>query len=126
MTKLIDDSILNAAFEELKSKANKMTVCSAAPANYAAADNGGSVFLGDVIMASTDFTIVNGDVSGRKCKVQAMSNVNVDVSGDATHVCLLDTVNSKILYMTQCTAPTLSVGSSLTFPTWDVEIGDPS
>ncbi len=126
MAKYVDDSILDAALNEIKNKTIKMTVCSAQPSNYAAANNGGNVFLGDVIMASTDFTITNGDASGRKCTVGQKKEVNVDVTGTATHVALLDTAASKLLYVTTSTSLALTSGSSLTFEAWDIEIADPS
>lgn len=50
-----------------------MTVCSGEPANYTAANIGGGDFLGDVDMASGDFTISDGDTSGRKVAVASKS-----------------------------------------------------
>lgn len=126
MAKKVDDSVLDASLNELKSKGNLMTVCAAEPANYTAANVGGANFLGDVAMVSGDFTIANGDVSGRKISVAPKSGVNVDNTGTADHVALLDTVNSVLLYVTTCTALGLTSGSSLTFNGWDIEIADPS
>ena len=126
MSKKVDDSILDAALNEIKNKVTKMTVCSAEPRSYAAANNGGSVFLGDVTMESADFIITNGDVSGRKCRVSQKSNVNIDVTGTATHVALLDTATSKLLYVTTSTSLALTSGNTLTFNAWDIEIADPS
>ena len=126
MAKYVDDSILDAALNEIKNNCNKMTVCSAQPSSYAEANNGGSVFLGDVTMASADFNITDGDVSGRKCAVGQKKEVNVDVTGTATHVALLDTAASKLLYVTTSTSLALTSGNTLTFNAWDIEIADPS
>lgn len=103
-----------------------MTVCSGEPANFAAANVGGGDFLGDVTMASGDFTISDGDTSGRKVAVASKSSVNVDNTGTANHVALLDTANSVLLYVTTCTSQALTSGNTITFPTWDIEIADPS
>lgn len=126
MAKKVDNSVLDAALNEIKNNCNLMTVCSTEPANFTAANVGGGSFLGDVSMASGDFTIADGDTSGRKVTVGSKSGVNVDNTGSATHVALLDTVTSTLLYVTTCTTQSLTSGNTVTFPTWDIEIADPS
>lgn len=126
MVKKVDNSVLDAALNEIKTNCNLMTVCSGEPANFAAANVGGGDFLGDVTMASGDFTISDGDTSGRKVAVASKSSVNVDNTGTANHVALLDTANSVLLYVTTCTSQALTSGNTITFPTWDIEIADPS
>jgi len=126
MPKKVDDSVLDAALNEIKNNCDKMTVCSGEPATYAAANNGGGNFLADVAMASGDFTIANGDTSGRKVSVASKAGVNVDNTGTGDHVALLDTVTSTLLYVTTCTSLGLTAGSSLTFNGWDIEIADPA
>jgi hypothetical protein len=126
MAKKVDNSVLDAALNEIKTKVNKMTVCSAEPSDFTAANNGGGVFLGDVAMAAGDFTIADGDTSGRKCTVAQKAGVNVDATGTATHVALLNTLSNTLLYVTTSTSLALTSGSSLTFGAWDIEIADPS
>ncbi len=126
MGKKVDDSVLDAALNEIKNKCNLMTACAGEPLSFAAANVGGGNFLADVAMASADFTLSNGDVSGRKVAVAAKSSIIVDNTGTADHVALLDTVNSVLLYVTTSTSLGLTSGSSLTLNTWDVEIADPS
>ena len=126
MAKKVDDTVLDAALNEIKNNSTLMTVCTAEPANYTAANVGGANFLADVAMAPTDIIVANGDVSGRKATVAAKAGVTVDITGTGTHVALLDTVNSVLLYVTTCTSQALTSGSSLTIGTWDVEIADPA
>lgn len=126
MAKKVDNTVLDAALNEIKTKCNLMTACAAEPANFAAANVGGGNFLADVAMASGDFTIADGDVSGRKMTVASKSGITVDNTGTADHVALLDTVGSVLLYVTTSTALGLTSGSSLTLGAWDVEIGDPA
>ncbi len=125
MGKKVDDSVLDAALNEIKNKCNLMTACAGEPANFAAANVAGANFLADVAMAGTDFIISNGDVNGRKVAVAAKSGIIVDNTGTADHVALLDTVNNVLLYVTTATALGLTSGSSLTLGAWDVEIADP-
>lgn len=126
MGKKVDDSVLDGALNEIRNKCDLMTVCAGEPADFAAANVGGAAFLADITMSITDFTLSNGDVSGRKVAVGSKSGVAVDNSGTADHVALLDTVNSKLLYVTTCTSLGLTSGSTLTFGAWDIEIADPS
>ena len=126
MGKKVDDIVLDGALNEIRNNCTLMTVCSGEPVDFAAANVGGAAFLADVVMATGDFVLSDGDVSGRKIAVSAKSGVNVDNSGTADHVALLDTVNSRLLYVTTCTSLGLTAGSSLTFGAWDIEIADPS
>lgn len=126
MGKKVDDSVLDVALNEIKNKCNLMTACAGEPLNFVAANVAGANFLADVAMAGTDFTISDGDVSGRKVSVASKTGITVDNTGTADHVALLDTVNSVLLYVTTSTALGLTSGSMLTLGTWDIEIADPS
>jgi len=126
MAKKVDDSVLDAALNEIRNKCTLMTACSGEPANFVAANVGGAAFLADVAMTIGDFTLAGGDVSGRKVAVASKAGVIVDTTGTADHVALLDTTNSVLLYVTTCTSQALTSGSSLTLGAWDIEIADPS
>ena len=126
MAKKVDNSVLDAALNEIKTNCTRMVVCSAEPANYTAANTGGANNLGDVTMINGDFTVSDGDTSGRKVAVASKSGVNVDVTGTATHVALLDVTNTLLLYVTTCTSQALTSGNTITFPAWDIEIADPT
>ena len=82
--------------------------------------------LADAAMAGTDFTIADGDTSGRKTTIGPKSGVTVAASGTADHVALLDTTTKTLLYVTTATSQALTAGNTLTFDAWDVEIADPS
>ena len=126
MGKKVDDSVLDAALNEIKNNCTLMTACAGEPANYAAANVGGANFLADIAMAGGDFTLSNGDVDGRKIAVASKAGITVDNTGTADHVALLDTANNVLLYVTTATSLGLTSGSTLTLGAWDVEIADPS
>lgn len=126
MGKKVDDSVLDVALNEIKNKCNLMTACAGEPGNFVAANVGGGNFLADVAMAAPDFTLSNGDVSGRKVAVTSKAGITVDNTGTADHVALLDTVNNVLLYVTTATSLGLTSGSTLTLGAWDIEIADPS
>ena len=100
-----------------------MTVCSAEPTTRTEAVT--TFKLADVTMTpNTDYTKADGDTSGRKVTVAAKSGVNVDSSGTATHVALVDA--TRLLYVTTCTSQALTSGNTVNFPAWKIEIADPA
>lgn len=120
MAKFADDSIMDAALGVIDNS-TRMVVTSAQPANFAGI---AAVALADVTLDSGDFTIANGDTSGRKVTIGAQSGVTVDASGTATHVCLDN--GTTLLYVTTCTSQALTAGNTVDIPAWKVEIADPS
>ena len=122
MPKSVHDSVLDGAFLVLDN-ANIMTACNAEPTTRTQAVT--TFALADVAMTpTTDFTIANGDASGRKVTMAAKSAVTVDTSGTATHIALCDGTN--LLYVTTCTSQALTAANTVNFPAWKVEIADPT
>lgn len=122
MAKFANDAVMDAGLNEVKNNANLMIACSSQPTTRTEAVT--TYALADVAMSGTDFTLANGDTSGRKATVAAKSAVTVDTSGTATHVALVD--GSRLLYVTTCTNQALTSGNTVNFPAWDIEIADPS
>lgn len=124
MAKWVHNDVLDEALNYVNDNCTRMTLCSAQPADYTQAN--ATYKLADVTMAPADFTLSDGDVSGRKVRVSQKTNVTVDSTGNATHVALLDVSNTKLLYVTTCVAQSLTAGNTVDIPAWDVEISDPS
>lgn len=124
MAKFAADSVMDAALDKVAT-CTRMVVTSAQPANFAGI---AAVALADVVLTAGDgngdYTVANGDTSGRKVTVAAQSNITIDSSGDATHVCLDD--GTTLLYVTTCTTQTLTSGGTVTVPAFDIEIADPA
>lgn len=124
MGKAVHDDVLDGALNIIKNNCTRLTVCTSQPTTYT---EGNATFaLADVTVDSTDFTVANGDTSGRKLTVAAQSAFPVDASGTALHVALLDVANSKLLYVTTCTSQALTSGNTVSTPAWDIEIADPA
>lgn len=119
-----DQAFYDAALNFLKNGMIRQTACSAEPANYAGI---AAVALASATMASGDFTLAAGDVSGRKVTVAAKSGVTIDSSGTANHVVLHD--NASILGYVTTSDPlvlTAGAGNTVNFPTWKIEIAAPT
>lgn len=121
MAKWSNDSVLDALLDKVAT-GTILTVCTQQPTTRAEAVT--TYKLADVTVDSGDYTKANGDTSGRKLTVAEQANVPVDTTGTATHIAISDGTN--LLYVTTCTSQALTAGNTVTVPTWDVEIADPS
>lgn len=124
MAKFASDTVMDAALGVVDN-ATRLVVTSAQPANFAGI---AAVALADVALTAGagngDYTLANGDTSGRKLTVAAQSAVPIDSSGTATHVCLDD--GTTLLYVTTCTSQALTAAGTVDVPAWDIEIADPA
>jgi hypothetical protein len=118
------DTTLDAMLEEIAT-CTRLVVCSAEPANFAGI---AAVLLASVTLTAGDgggdFTIANGDSSGRKLSVLQQAAISITTTGTATHVSLDDGATLK--YVTTCTSQLLTSGGTVTVPEWDIEIADPT
>lgn len=128
MAKSAHNDVLDALLLYIADNCKKITVCSAEPTTYAEAN--ATYALADVTTTEGtgggDFSVANGDVSGRKLTVAQQATVTVDTTGTATHVALLDVDNSKLLFVTTCTSQSLTAANTVTIPAFDIEVADPS
>lgn len=126
MAKWCLDANLDAALANIANNADVLHVCSGQPANYAgiAAVELGSVAL-TVGAGNGDYTIADGDASGRKLTVAAQEIAAADAGGDATHIALSNG-SDTLYYVTTCTTQTITAGNPVNTPAWDIEIADPS
>ena len=69
-----------------------------------------------------DFTFAAGDISGRKVSMTAKADINIDTSGQATHVSVDDGTR---WIATTVTSKALTAGDKTSIPAWDAEINAP-
>lgn len=128
MAKAAEDAFIDGSLLILKNTATRMTVCSAQPTGSTppTVANINTVRLAEVVMATGDFTIANGDTSGRKVSMTAKTGLPITGAGtqNATHV-VLDN-GTSMLYCTTCTSQALTNGNTVNVPLWKVEIADPT
>ena len=125
MAKAAPDIVMDGALDVIAT-ATKQIACSAQPTTYTEAN--ATYALADIVIDGADFTKANGDTSGRKVTVAAQSGVLIDTSGTATHIALVRTADSTLIYVTTCTGQALTANGSNTvnFPAWDIEFADPA
>lgn len=124
MAKWQNDSMLDAAFDWIRARVTQITVCNAQPTTYAEATS--TYALAADTMTSTDITVGDGDTNGRKMHMSSKTGVSVDTSGTASHIALVGSSGSTLLFVTQCTTQALTTDSTVSLPAWDDEIADAS
>ena len=131
MPKSVNDAVLDAALNHVKTNTTKICICSSEPTTYALATNDPSTSSGfrlaDKSITSTDFTgPANGDTNGRKVTVNVQNSISVDATGTAGHVALVDVSSTALLYVTTCSSQALTAANKVNMPAWDIEIADPT
>ena len=126
----MDDTTADAMLDKIAT-ATRLTVCSqiggVGPADYADIDvlthllGSYTITAGD---GNGDFTITDGDTSGRKLTVAAQSGNQADETGTGQYICLDD--GSTLLYQTTTPAKSLNSGQSFDVASWSIEVRDPT
>lgn len=125
MAKTVDQNVQDAALNDIKNNANKMVVLSAQATTYTEAN--ATFMLANVVVASGDFTLAAGDVSGRKVTIGAKSGITVSNSGTATHIGQIDTTNTRVKAQTTCTSQAINTGGTVDVPSYKVlEVQNPT
>jgi len=122
-----DDFFDNDALDNIEAACDEITVCSdnlSATPTYAECHT--TYMLVTHAMTSGDFTVGDGDTSGRKVAVAEQATVTITNSGTAAQICLLRTGGSEVLYVTTCDTQALTAANQVTIPTFDIEIRDPA
>lgn len=125
MAKSVHNDVLDGALNVIKNNCTHQTVCSAEPTTFATAF---STALAVTTMATgTDYTVGDGDTNGRKVAVAQKAAIPVTATQSANHVALCTSAGASALYyVTTCTLQGLTSGNTVTIPTWDIEIADPT
>lgn len=122
MAQYIHPDVHDNGLVEIQTNAERCVVVSATTSSYA---NVAANTLADVALAGGDFTIANGDVSGRKITCQAKSTT-VSAEGDPVEILWVDDTNNRILMRTdETTSQTIYAGNPLNIPAIKYESQNP-
>ena len=120
----LNDRVFDNGLTVLDTEANRVDICSQEPTTYAAATS--TYTLGNTtsisISAPTD-----GDTSGRKVTLAAITGASVSGTGDATHYAISDTSNTRLLVTGSLSASqAVTSGNTFSLNAVDIELNDPS
>jgi len=125
MGKLANDSVMDMGLTWIAGSANYYTVCSGSPATYADART--NLILAGLPVTSGCLTgPADGTPNGRTLTMVARTSASITASGSALAVCLVNTTNSALLYVTTCTEQYLVGGGTVDIPQWTINIADPT
>lgn len=121
MAAFLSDDVLDAALQLIIDNADTLHICSSQPANYAGV---AAVTLGNKA-GPTVGAQQNGDTSGRKVRIAAITDGSVTATGTATHWVLVDDTNSRLLVAQALTSSqAVTSGNQFSLAALDVEIPD--
>ena len=124
MAKELHNDVLDAALDKIAT-CTHLTFCSSQPANYAGiaavALISATLTAGD---GNGDYTIADGDTSGRKITVAAQSSLTPSGDGTVTYAVLDD--GTTLLAATTVTSQAVTTAQTWNSPAFDIEIADPT
>lgn len=122
MAKSVHDDVLDAALNVIKTNSTYMCFCSAQPTTRAEAYT--TYMLATQATVTGDFTLANGDSSGRKFTMAAKSAISITNSGTCTHIAFVD--GTRLLAVTTTVSQPLVAGGTFDNPAFDFEFADPT
>lgn len=120
----LNDRVLDNGLTVLDTEANRLDICSQAPTTYTEATS--TYTLGNKTSLSVGAP-ADRSPTGRKVTVAAITDGTVSGTGTATHVAIVDTVNSRLLAVQALSASqAVTSGNTFTLPAFDIGIPDPA
>ena len=116
MAKWAHADVLDNGINYIKTNCNKVAVISAYTAGDSYATVSGNI-LAEATMASGDFTLGTSGSNRTLTTASGKQDTSANASGAASHIAFVDTVNSKVLWVTEETSgQTIVLGNPVTFP----------
>lgn len=122
MGKSFHNDCYDAALNEVKDNATYLCFCSQEPTTRTEAYT--TYMLATQAVTSTDFTVGDGDTSGRKIRVDAKSGISIINSGTNTHIAIID--GTRLLAVTTTVSQPLVAAGTFDSPAFDFELADPT
>ena len=123
MADWLHDDVLDAQLDYIADNGDKLFVCNAQPTNYTEASSTYALADHDLVVGdgNGDFTVANGDTSGRKLTLAQQADIEVDTTGSANHVAICDSGNTKVLAVNALSASqSITDGNTVTINEYDV------
>ena len=116
MSKWVHADVLDNGPAYIKTNCNKVAVISA----YTAGDSYATVnaaILAEATMASGDFTLGTSGSNRTLTTASGKQDTSANATGAASHIAFVDTVASKVLWVTEETSgQTITASNPVTFP----------
>ncbi|MHA1951297.1 MAG: hypothetical protein ACW987_15690 [Candidatus Thorarchaeota archaeon] len=117
----LSDNVLDGAVGYVDTNASHLYICSEEPANYTEATS--TYKLGAYIGVDVDVP-EDGDVNGRKVRINAITSGSVSSSGSAGYWALTDGSSELIAAKSLSNPQNVTAGNVFTLTAFDIEIPD--
>lgn len=114
------NAVFASGLNVLRDQVTAMYICSGGVSEVASAI---ARQLARHVLTSADFTLADGDTSGRKITIAAQAAISIANSGNADHIALSNGVT--MFYTTQAVSQALTAGGTVDVPAFDIEFRDP-
>lgn len=125
MAIFVPDSTLDGFLDTIANNGDRVDICSTQPTNYTEATS--TYSLGNVVVTAGDgngdWTIANGDTSGRKLTLSQQTGVSIDSTGTAEHLAITNGTDTLYAVFT-ITSQGVTSGNTATINAVDLEIAD--
>jgi hypothetical protein len=116
MAKYAHPDVLDQGINYIKTNCDKMAVIDAYTFGNSYATVNGDI-LAEVSMTSTDFTLGTSGNNRTLTTATGKSDASANATGAASHIAFVDTVNSKVLWVTEETSgQIITIGNAVNFP----------
>ena len=116
MSKWVHADVLDNGPAYIKTNCDKVCVVSA----YTAGDSYATVtaaILAEATLTTTDFTLASSGNDRTLTTATGKQDTSANATGAASHIAFVDTVNSKVLWVTEETSgQSITAGNPVTFP----------
>ena len=116
MAKYLGYQTLIQRMNDIKNNANRLYIANAAGLSYAAL-TGANGYIVSANCSSADFTIASA-ANGATLTMVAKNNQNIEGSGLATHLYLVESSASRILLVTDGNSQVLASGNTINLSSW--------
>lgn len=126
--KLVNDTILDQLLNGIAS-GTRIVLADDSSTVYANVDSTGDtrVLAWSSLLTTGNYTLADGDVSGRKVTIDSQSSVDVLRTGVPDNYYIIDTGNTRINLITTITSTQqLTTGNKVNIPSVDDEVRDPA
>jgi hypothetical protein len=125
VAKYAHPNFIDGAFNVIKNSADTITytLCSTQPTNRTEATST-YMLASTTLNKSSEITLANGDISGRKMTISAKTGVSVTNTGTGQHVAICDATN--LLFVTTTSSQAVSAGGTVDIGSWKDEIVAPA
>jgi hypothetical protein len=118
----VSDNAIDAQLQYIIDNAERIVVLDADPVDYAGVS---AAQLAEIAVDSGDFSLGDGDISGRKLVVAAQTAVDATATGTGNHVAIVDDTGMELLLLVEMPNVNITISIDTNIASFAYEVRDP-